>query len=378
MTSRTVPASRPEQRLASDALRFLRRFGLVAALWSFLLAVSVPPERSPVDHPTRLWVGIGVVVTWAVVSQHPAVRARTLIVGWLLVATFAELLGPLAGTNGWSVTGGAAMLVIAAAAVQGTRWQVALVVGVLSLAALSRGVLGTGWSLGWSLGTVLMFSFAGVAMWWLFRTVAEGVAERSRLASALAASERGRAVAAERSESAARLHDSVLQTLAEIGRRDDAAQMRELATQASAELRLHLRARTDRGTLWERLDASVTTVAAGRHVTVSTVGPDVPAPDDRHLLLVAAATEAVRNAVKHTGSPVRVLGEHGDDGVVLTIADRGGGFAPDAVPDDKLGVANSIVGRVERAGGTATVTSDEHGTEWILRLPATARETTDA
>lgn len=347
-------------------------------MWSLLLALSVPPERSPVDHPDRLWIGIAVIGVWAVVSQHPAVRSRALVAGWLLVATFAELLGPLAGTNGWSVTGGAAMLVLAAAAVQGARWLLVLVVAVLSLAALSRGALGEGWSFGWSVGTVLMFSFAGVAMWWLFRTVAEGVADRSRLAAALAASERERAVEAERSESAARLHDSVLQTLAEIGRRDDAAEMRELASQASAELRLHLRARAERGTLWERLDAAVTTVAAGRHVTVSTVGADVRTPDDRHLLLVAAATEAVRNAVKHTGSPVRVLAEHDGDGITVTVADRGGGFVPGAVPDDKLGVANSIVGRLDRAGGSATVTSDGDGTEWVLRLPTTDREASDA
>lgn len=362
----------PADRLASDALRFLRRFGLVAAAWTALLAVSVPPERAPVTHPGRLWLGVGVIGAWALVSQHPAVRSRVLVGGWLLVAVFAELLGPLAGTNGWAVTGGAAMLTIASAAVLGSRRVLVVVVAVLSLAALARPALGEGWSVAWSLGTVLMFTFAGVAMWWLFRTLTTGVAERASLAVALAESERERAVAAERSESAARLHDSVLQTLAEIARRRDPEEMRALASQASSELRLHLRLRSAAGSLWERLDAAVTAAAAGRRVTVSTAGPDVAHPDDRHLLLVAAATEAVRNAVEHTGAPVRVLAEHAGGHVTVTVADTGRGFDPGAVPPEKLGVRNSIVGRLERAGGVATLVSDEGGTVWTLRLPAPA------
>ena len=54
------------------------------------------------------------------------------------------------------------------------------------------------------------------------------------------------------------------------------------------------------------------------------------------------------------------------------MRDRGAGFDPDAVPDGRLGIRESIVGRMARAGGTGTVSSDDDGTEVQLRLPRRA------
>ena len=54
----------------------------------------------------------------------------------------------------------------------------------------------------------------------------------------------------------------------------------------------------------------------------------------------------------------------------MFVRDRGAGFDRDAVPDDRKGIAESIEGRMERAGGRATiVTSPGNGTEVELHLP---------
>ena len=61
--------------------------------------------------------------------------------------------------------------------------------------------------------------------------------------------------------------------------------------------------------------------------------------------------------------------------ILAPVRDRGVGFDPDAVPEDRLGVRNSIVDRLARHGGTAEVRSTPgEGTEIRLRLPREPHE----
>jgi signal transduction histidine kinase len=93
--------------------------------------------------------------------------------------------------------------------------------------------------------------------------------------------------------------------------------------------------------------------------------------DDRVDALVAAAREAVVNAAKHAGGTVSVFAECADGGAEVFVRDRGAGFDPAAVPDDRLGLRESVVARMARAGGTAAVRSvPGEGTEVALGLPA--------
>ena len=106
--------------------------------------------------------------------------------------------------------------------------------------------------------------------------------------------------------------------------------------------------------------------AHGTPVEVVCVGD---APHDGALTaLTAAAREAVVNAAKHSGAPtVRVYAEVEPEQVTVFVRDRGRGFDPDAVPADRFGLAESVLGRVRRAGGTATVRSAPgEGTEVAL------------
>ncbi len=57
----------------------------------------------------------------------------------------------------------------------------------------------------------------------------------------------------------------------------------------------------------------------------------------------------------------------------MFVRDRGSGFDPLAVPADRRGLRESIIGRMERHGGTATVRSNAgSGTEVELALEVEA------
>ena len=86
----------------------------------------------------------------------------------------------------------------------------------------------------------------------------------------------------------------------------------------------------------------------------------------------AAAREAMQNAARHAGD-AQVFAEAGEDDRGRTVAevfvrDRGPGFDLPTVPADRLGVRESILGRMERAGGTARIRSGPGGTEVHLTL----------
>lgn len=344
------------------ALRFLRRFGLVAAAWSTLLALSVP-----VADPTLLAAGIGVLVAWALASQLVR-RPRVWFAGWFVVAIGVELLGPLAGTAGRSVSGGVSFLVLSASALTGRRRDVAATAAVLAAVAVLRGVVRPDWSVTGSVGTVLLFAFGGIALSWLVRAVTRAEHERDRLAVRATTAEREAAVAHERAEAAARLHDSVLQTLTAIGRAGSAEESTRLARRAGAELRDFLRRsrEPDGGSLADALRSAVTRAADGAPVGVSVVG-DAPL-DTAGSALVDAASEAVRNAVTHGSPPVRVLLECDARGRTAWVSDGGDGFALDTLPPDRLGVRGSILDRLAGVDGSARLHATD-GCEWELRVP---------
>ncbi|WAH96063.1 ATP-binding protein [Arthrobacter sp. MMS18-M83] len=182
----------------------------------------------------------------------------------------------------------------------------------------------------------------------------------------------GRVRETERAEIAAHLHDSVLQTLALIQRRAGSEQdVIRLARAQERELRtwLYRDAAKDSGLLAERIAAAAAEVedAHGHAVDVVSVGD--AAMTDRHEALVLAAREAMHNAARHGGGAVSVYLESSDTGSEVFVRDRGPGFDPDTVPEDRLGVKESIIGRMKRHGGTAVISSGSEGTEVRLKLP---------
>ncbi len=183
----------------------------------------------------------------------------------------------------------------------------------------------------------------------------------------------GRVRATERAEIAAHLHDSVLQTLAVIQRRAGNEQdVVRLARAQERELRgwLYRDRDKDAGQLSEAIGAAAAEVedAVGEAVEVVSVGDC--AMTDSHEALVQASREAMLNAARHGGGNVSVYLEVTNGTAEVFVKDRGPGFEPEAVPEDRLGIRESIVGRMIRHGGSAAIASGPDGTEVRLRLPA--------
>ncbi len=195
-----------------------------------------------------------------------------------------------------------------------------------------------------------------LAPWWL------------RLARGLAAERAERIRSQERSEVAAHLHDSVLQTLALVQRRaGDPREVANLARRQERELRAWLSGgRPDPGTsLAGSLEAVAAEVEETHGVPIDVVAVGDAPMDDRATALVAATREALVNAAKFAGgAPVSLYAEVGEERTEVFVRDRGPGFDAAAVPEDRRGVRESIVGRMRRHGGRATVhSSPGAGTE---------------
>ncbi|MEO7421522.1 MAG: PspC domain-containing protein [Ornithinibacter sp.] len=179
--------------------------------------------------------------------------------------------------------------------------------------------------------------------------------------------------ATERADIAAHLHDSVLQTLALIQRQaGDAPAVTRLARAQERELRSWLYAgpQGSQATL-----AAAVTAVAHEVEDLQGVPIDLVVTGDRPhgphgVALARAMREALLNAVRHGKAPVTAYVEIGPSGVAAFVRDRGDGFDLDTVPGDRLGVRESILGRMQRHGGTARVRRMEDGTEVELRLPA--------
>jgi signal transduction histidine kinase len=181
----------------------------------------------------------------------------------------------------------------------------------------------------------------------------------------------------ERADLAARVHDSVLQTLALIQlHADDPRKTAAYARRQERELRSWLYG--DRDLAEESLATLLAGAAAdveelyGVRVELASAG-DAPA-DEAVRALVLAAREAMTNAAKHSGTAeIDVYAEATEERVAVFVRDRGAGFDPAAVPAERRGIAESIVRRMERAGGEAIVTSTPGGgAEVELSVPRSA------
>jgi signal transduction histidine kinase len=177
----------------------------------------------------------------------------------------------------------------------------------------------------------------------------------------------------ERVELAGRIHDSMLQTLTLIQRRaDDPEEVRRLVRHSERELRGWLyRSSQPAASLRAMVAAACAEVEDEYDVTINlVVVGEHPATQDVEPI-VQAMREAAVNAAKHSGvREISVYVEVTTIDLAVFVRDRGKGFIPDAVPNDRFGVRESVVARMERHGGSATIRSSRRsGTEVRLRLP---------
>ncbi|GHE34197.1 histidine kinase [Streptosporangium violaceochromogenes] len=177
----------------------------------------------------------------------------------------------------------------------------------------------------------------------------------------------------ERAEVAAHVHDSVLHTLTLIQRNvHDAREVMRLARSQERELRNWL--------YQPKQDADISLAAAVRRVAAEEedahgVPIEVVCVGDRPLTpelsaMMQAARQAMVNAAKYSGSSVvSVYAEAEPEEVTVFVRDRGAGFVMEEVPADRMGIRQSIIGRMERNGGGARVrTAPGEGTEVMLTM----------
>ncbi|MFD6418751.1 PspC domain-containing protein [Streptomyces sp. NPDC060194] len=192
--------------------------------------------------------------------------------------------------------------------------------------------------------------------------------------------------AQERAEVAAHVHDSVLHTLTLIQRNaDDGGEVRRLARAQERELRNWLYKPEGTGkdaddepeTLAEAVKRSAAEVEDKHGVPLEVVVVGDCPLDDRLSAQMQAAREAMVNAAKYggEGGAVQVFAEVEGKTVFVSVRDRGPGFDMDAVPPDRMGVRESIIGRMQRNGGSARLRSvPGGGTEVELEMERAASD----
>lgn len=187
----------------------------------------------------------------------------------------------------------------------------------------------------------------------------------------LSQTQAAQARASERADIAAHLHDSVLQTLTLLrAQADDPQRVAALALSQERELRAWLYG--DNHPTNENLRSEVESVSReieqlyGVPVDSVIVG-DTPATAKTRVL-TSALREALANAVRHGKPPISLYVEVSGQEVEAYVRDHGAGFDLEAINPDRHGVRDSIIGRMQRHGGSATIRAREPGTEVCLRL----------
>lgn len=357
-------------RLSFALLALVDGIGIAAyaAFWLFVPLGRVPPaERS---------------------APRPAVRG-VLMLGLVIEAILAFGIDGLDAPGRWNVllpvlavAAGLAMLWRQADDEQRARWFSRRGRGPWAPARMLLGSLvvlggitvlvsgGAPWA---RTGRVLLAALALVAgvlliaLPFLLRLFRDLSAERSE-----------RIRSQERAEVAALMHDSVLHTLTLIQRSSvDSAEVARLARAQERELRAWLYDGGPRPGSTPAPESFVQAVKAavaevedrhGVQIEVVTVG-DSPL-DDRLRACVAATREAAVNAAKYAkGAPITVYAEVEAQGgrtqsAEVYVRDRGPGFDLDTVATDRMGIRESIIGRMKRYGGRASIrTAPGEGTE---------------
>ncbi len=337
-------------------------------LWAFLLwarlADIAPVRTGPVPGRGRS-------------SGHRFLSIALITAGLAIAGLSLAPFGPVAGIGvglvivglglAWRTSSTAQAALPGRARIHQLLGGVGLVVGGLFILLTSFEPLATGTFV---VGAVLIALVGTIVVSgpWLYQVLRDFDSERQ-----------ARIRSDERAEVAAHLHDSVLQTLALIQKVEDRQAAINLARRQERELRNWLdpgRASRLGGSIRGRLDQMASDVEElhGIPVEVVTVG-DVLV-DEPIIALLNATREACVNAARHSGTKrIDVFAEVDDDDVTLFVRDTGDGFDPTTVDPDRRGLRESIVGRMERAGGGAMIYSEPgQGTEVELTIPRSALE----
>ena len=366
-------------RAAFVALTWFNGFGIVLylALWAVvpqepLLPGAAPARRRPVERGTVLALAALAAGGLLAARGVPVLGENPLLIPMLLAAAGLTVLWAQADTtqrDRWrrmsfarSETPTRRDRWLAIARFAGGVLLVATGVGSFLLLSGTLGAARDG--LVAAIAVLAGLALLTAPLWW--RLVADLTEER-----------RERIRSQERADLAAHLHDSVLQTLALIQRHADSPrEVTRLARGQERELRtwLYRPENREQSRFAAAMEAVAGEVEDAYAIQVESVVVGDLEVDDRLGALVQATREALVNAAKHAGvAAVSLYAEVEPEQVTVFVTDRGTGFDPDAVRDDRHGVRGSIVGRMARHGGTAAIRSRPGaGTEVELTMDRSA------
>jgi signal transduction histidine kinase len=380
VSSWTSPAAIAVEDRLFRALAVLRIVVLVNAL-----ALSVY-RWDNFQRPTAGAACIVAMVAWTAFAiwAYAEHRRRTfpLLAADLAIAMALLLLTPVVKGAGFSASlpGFWVMGALLAWSIH-YRWLGGLVAGILIAAAdlsLRQEISQSDY------GNAFLLVIGGPIVGFMCQSLQQMATERDL-------AERAAAAATERARLARVVHDGVLQVLALVQRRGrelggEAAVLGELAGRQERELRGLIRAQesVDPDRRAETVDL-VVELARLEHdgtVTVSTPGFPVDLPAATAHELAAATRACIDNVRRHVAedAPVWVLLQASPDRVELSVRDEGPGIPAgrldEAAAQGRLGVSESIRGRIADLGGTAELATGSFGTEWEFVVPRVSPDTT--
>ncbi len=337
-------------------------------------------RRDSFSHPELGLAVVSACVAWTGAAvwlyRSRARRTPALLVADLLIAVAAIAVTPWVKSEAFlaTVPGFWVMGALLAWAIH-WHWKGGLVAAVvLSATDLApREVVDQG-----NYGNVFLVLVGGPVVGFLCESLQRMARERD-------AAERAAAAAEERTRLARAVHDGVLQVLAMVQRRGEAAggewaELGRLAGEQERGLRSLIRQQDTVATApGGRVDlAGALEAMATAHpvrVELATPGGSVLVPERVATETVAAVRACLDNVAAHVGPDATawVLAQAGGDSVTVSVRDDGPGITDgrldEAEAEGRFGVASSIRGRVEELGGAATVDSGPWGTEWELTVP---------
>lgn len=378
----TVGSGQVRAAVAVEDRLFRALAVLRVVVLAYTLAINV--YRDNFDRPTAGWVCLGVMAAGTagavVLYAAPERRGPALLLADLGLAVALLLATPVvkgewfsATIPGYWITG--ALLAWA------IRWGwrggtvAAVVLSAVDLLIRSE-VEQKDW------GNVFLILLGGSMLGFACEQLKEMAGERDT-------AQREAAAAAERARLARAVHDGVLQVLALVQRRGaeiggEAATLGRLAGEQEEALRTLIRAQS---AVRPASDPAVGDLAAalgalgdGSVVEVALPPGVVELPADATREVTAVVAAALDNVRRHVGPDARawVLLEDLGDRVEVTVRDEGPGIPAgrlaEAEAAGRLGVTQSIRGRIADLGGESHLDTDSHGTEWTFVVPKDAGE----
>lgn len=378
--ARYRPSDGPDTSPDGPLWQAAMAFRLITLLYAVSYHIASVPSYT---HQTLSWMVVAVMALWsvgsAVLLSRGSIPRYQVVIADQLVAVVAMCMSRAVAPYEWysthqtmPTTLWVANAVLSAAVLGGPWLGISSATLMAGVSAIVRDQVN--WDL-WRDATAPVLWSVGLAMGMATLTSRRAQVQLERALTLAAAAD-------ERERLAREVHDGVLQVLALVSRKghEIGGAAEELAVMASEQ---ETALRTLISGIREPVDLGADVDIRQMLATRSSANVSVAMPAEPVMMMRAHAKEltavvdtALSNYERHAGDGAKayVLLEDLGELLVVTVRDDGVGIAPgrlqQAEAEGRMGVAKSILGRVEALGGTAHLdTEPGQGTEWEIQVP---------